>query len=164
MKRIVVALAIASSLVGASRASADWQNTKWGMTPTQVIAACEGKAMETTAEEKRGNHRPAGPNTDVLLKMPFESGRFQFVAFFRFSSPAGRLVGVDLQLQNVGLSDELREALDTKYGRPEVDIKTGYVFRAEWRTTVDLVTYSGVPPRLFSLNYAPLATKDNEGL
>jgi hypothetical protein len=147
----------------ATPALADWQYTKWGMTPEQVIAASGGKAVETTAEEQKGKHRPAGAKTDVPLKAPFESGRFRFLAFFYFSAPGGRLVGVHLELINSELGAELLESLRQKYGKPDIDLKRS-VSRVAWRASGDEVTYLAIPPNNFSINYDPLITKDNEEL
>jgi hypothetical protein len=160
---------LALAMVTATPAAADWQYTKWGMTPEQVTAESGGKAVETTAEEQKGNAHPAGVKSDVHLKAPFESGRFQFVAFFYFSAPGGRLVGVHLNLKNAELGAELLASLRKKYGKPDIDHNRDVTpallnYRVVWRAGSDLITYFGLPPKMFSVRYDPLITTDNEGL
>ncbi|MBI5940147.1 MAG: hypothetical protein HY859_06950, partial [Caulobacterales bacterium] len=39
---------VVASLLAATPAAADWQWTKWGMTPSEVVSASDGKAKQTS--------------------------------------------------------------------------------------------------------------------
>ena len=63
-------------------ALADWQYTRWGMSPKEVIAASKGAATETTLDQRKGG---GTKGTEALLQAPYTSGKFQFRAMFNFS-------------------------------------------------------------------------------
>ncbi len=49
--RIFSILAISSLILAGSPALADWQYTRWGMTPNEVLAASEGAAVRLNVAE-----------------------------------------------------------------------------------------------------------------
>lgn len=113
--------------------SADWEFTKWGMSPEQVVQASKGKA------------RPPGPEEDistVLLTQDWQSGRFLFTVSYIFNKHGGgqRLGEVKLQLQNTQLRGQLLDALKEKYGTPR-DERRGPINLVEWQHSGDSIHY-----------------------
>src|SRR5687767_3036595 len=113
--------------------SADWEFTKWGMSPEQVIQASKGQA------------RPPGPEEDissVLLTQDWQSGRFPFTVSYIFKKATGgqRLSEVKLQLQNTQLRGQLLDALKKRYGTPR-DERKGPISLVEWQHSGDSIHY-----------------------
>jgi hypothetical protein len=78
---------------GASAAKADWQYTKWGMTPEQVAGAARNRT------KKSSDLHPDSDGNVTKLVAPFQSGKFSFEAQFGFN-PADRLSSVTLVLND----------------------------------------------------------------
>ena len=78
---------------GVSAAKADWEYTKWGMTPQQVVSASKNLAKEGT------DPHPDSDGNVTKLVAPFQSGRFSFEAQFGFDA-ANRLSSVTLVLND----------------------------------------------------------------
>src|SRR5512133_1660788 len=93
-------------------ARADWQYTKWQMSPTEVIRASGGKAVSN--DERRSSK---GPNRG-LLKGNYASGQFQFKVVFYFNENTSLLSLVQLTLLDPGLGYTLEQSLVAKYGKP----------------------------------------------
>ena len=110
MNRYVFSLLLGSYFVLWSflPVSADWEFTKWGMSPEQVVQASGGQA------------HPPHPSEipSVLLTQDWQSGRFLFVVlyFFEKREEAQRLSRIQLELQNTELRDEVLTYLKRKYG------------------------------------------------
>jgi hypothetical protein len=98
--------------MAAPPAFADWQFTKWGMTPDQVAAASHGAAA--SVDPLTISNAVNGDRT--LLQMPYNAGTFDFVASFAFDN-SDHLDRVHLVLQS-GAAIDLRTALLAKYGKP----------------------------------------------
>ena len=113
--------------------NADWEFTKWGMSPEQVVQASKGQA------------RPPGPEEDissVLLTQDWQSGRFLFTVSYIFKKDAGgqRLREVKLQLRNTQLRGQLLDALKKKYGTSKEERK-GPINLVEWQHSGDSIHY-----------------------
>jgi len=156
-----------------ARASADWQYTKWGMTPEEVVAASNGLATEVSPEEKGkgGGALNDLENTEVLLKAPHEAGRYKFTASFCFDKVGHRLSAVQLILDKERLSPlgvELLASLGQKYGTPVTKKESLLLQRIEWRAENETVIYirlgSADSPLGILVEYAPIKTKENEKL
>lgn len=161
--RVIITLAMLLWGYRVDVARADWQYTKWGMKPDEVVAASGGKAVRTTSEEKKAHSSPDAKD-EPLLKAPYQSGRYQFIAFFHFDKKKGRLTSVDLELQNPELGYDLLGSLRQKYGKPLSEQEDKYLNLVVWHQKTDQVSYVGVVSKSFSVSYQPLHTKDNEGL
>jgi hypothetical protein len=159
----VFSLLVILGIWGADVAQADWQYTRWGMRPEEVVAASGGKAEKTTAEEKVAMSSQDAKD-EPLLKAPYQSGRYQFIAFFHFDKKSGRLSSVNLELQNTEFGRELLGSLRQKYGKPDSDREDQYLNLVVWRKNGDQTSYIGIVGKSFSVHYQPLNTKDNEGL
>ena len=106
--------------------SADWEFTKWGMSPEQVVQASNRQA--------RPNKPGSGIPKSVLLTQDWQSGRFLFEVLYLFEKGRGGqvLTRIQLQLKNTELRKELLADLERKYGTPRGYIKEGIVTGAYW--------------------------------
>lgn len=145
----VFALALAIGLV--HPAMANWQFTKWGMTPEQVIAASGGKASMTSAENLRS--RSAGSLT-AKVEMPYSVGEFEFRADFSFDQN-NQLAEVTLNLKK-GTMSALRVALEQKYGAA--------LPRGNWHSEGDEILLFPIGNHDGFVNYRPLKNANNSGL
>src|SRR5580704_5550110 len=91
MKQFGMALALVSC--GARPAQADWEYTKWGMTPGQVVSAAKNLTR------KSSDLRPDSDGNVTKLVAPYRSGKFSFEAQFGFDA-ADRLSSVTLVLND----------------------------------------------------------------
>jgi hypothetical protein len=78
---------------GVSAAKADWEYTKWGMTPQQVVSASKNLAKEGA------DLHPDSDGNVTKLVAPYQSGKFSFEAQFGFDA-ADRLSSVTLVLKD----------------------------------------------------------------
>ena len=78
---------------GASAAKADWEYTKWGMTPEQVVSAAKNLTR------KSSDLHPDSDGNVTKLVAPYQSGKFSFEAQFGFDA-ADRLSSVTLVLND----------------------------------------------------------------
>ena len=137
-----VALLVATGGV----ASADWQFTRWGMTPDQVARASDGRARRIppgdAKEWTRGDHI-------AVLSMPYSEGRFAFTARFLFE--AGRLSVVQLALLDPSKAHALVNSIASYYGAAQ------RVEKAVWvdRKNRNRISYVAIE-ELVSLLYSPL--------
>ena len=147
MKRYIFSLLLVSCFVVSSilPVSADWEFTKWEMSPEQVVQASKGQA-----------HRP--PSSDKIpsvLIQDWQSGRFLFAVSYLFEGAGGqRLTRVQLQLKNPELKGELLAALKNKYGTPLGEI-TGPVSGPYWEYSGDNINYL-TDQETVTIVYAPI--------
>lgn len=151
MRKQTVFLAMALFLGFVHPAMANWQFTRWGMTPDQVIAASDGKASAMSAEDSRA--RSAGKLT-AKAEMPYITGDYAFRADFSFD-PNDKLAEVKLDLKQGSIST-LRVALEQKYGTP--------FKRDVWHSSSDEIILFGIGETSGFIVYRPLANSDNSGL
>src|ERR1700689_2996868 len=104
MKLLGILLALACC--GASAAKADWQYTKWGMTPQQVVSASKNLATEGS------DLRPDSDGNVSKLVPQFQSGIFSFEAKFGFDA-ADRLASVTLVLNDKSAGMDMGAYTDT---------------------------------------------------
>lgn len=110
----------ATLLALASPARADWQFTKWGMTPEQVEKASAGRAPLISPREFS--------DSLILNAGEYRSGEHHFNAEYLYKDR--RLTGVHLRLKSdtCGL---LKSDLKARYGKPDDIIRLG-VAGATW--------------------------------
>jgi hypothetical protein len=127
MKRYIFSLLVGSCLVVWSVLSvnADWEFTKWGMSPEQVVQASNRQARLSQDEIP-----------SVLLTQDWQSGRFLFVVSYLFDEGArGQgLTKIQLQLKNGELRKELLADLKNKYGSQGVLV--GHTGRIQVTTSI----------------------------
>lgn len=160
--RHYIALIFLLTLILPVAARADWQYTKWGMTKSEVEAACTSKQMQT----KEGRHSD-GTKAKHELEGPYKAGSFDFNALFFFGD--GKLNMVSLVLQS-GSSIDLEQSILAKYGngnnyRKESISESPPIYRLIWRVESEgnLVTFIRFMDR-YSVQYEPLKTDERDKL
>ena len=98
MKLLGIVLAFACC--GAGVAKADWEYTKWGMTPEQVVSASKNLAKEGS------DLHPDSDGNVTKLVAPYRSGKFSFEAQFGFDA-ADKLSSVTLVLNDKSASMDM---------------------------------------------------------
>jgi hypothetical protein len=127
---------------------ADWEFTKWGMSPEQVVQASNGQA------------RPPRPDIpSVLLTQDWQSGQFLFAVEYFFEKRAGgqRLTRIQLLLKNTELRDEVLADLKRKYGTPRGELK-GHISGPYWEYQGDDINYL-TDQETVTIHYAPVRSK-----
>lgn len=138
-------------------AYADWQYTRWGMSPDQVIAASGGKARVATADEASRYARLAGMTARAIGDYQTEEMRFS-VEFHHDTTGALQLVA--LTLRDWSGNNRLREALLARYGRPVESDKLSMGESDLWRDGAggNIVRAYRLPGlKSMSILYSPLA-------
>jgi hypothetical protein len=110
-------LVLALACCGASAAKADWEYTKWGMTPEQVASAAKNltKASSDLQPDSDGNV--------TKLVAPYQSGKFSFEAQFGFDA-ADRLSSVTLVLNDKSAGMDMDMGGDMKMA-PDMNMAHG---------------------------------------
>lgn len=114
MKFLGIVLALACCTAGAAKA--DWEYTKWGMTPQQVVSASKNLAKEGT------DLRPDSDGNVTKLIAPFQSGKFSFEAQFGFDA-ADKLSSVTLVLNDKSTDMDM-ESMEMDHKSTHMDMKS----------------------------------------
>jgi hypothetical protein len=94
-------------------AAADWEYTKWGMTPAQVVNAAKGAVLETKATSAG-----EGSGFEMRASGEFVAGSLRFEVGFGFDG-AGRLGFVTYTTRNPAQNGAFKDWLIRKYGVPQ---------------------------------------------
>lgn len=131
-------LCLAASLV-APAARADWQYTRWGMTPEQVVAASGGRA-----ELPPPARRPRVPPLVTAATGEFTEGQLRLRTVFSF-----RIEGNGLECVSYGVSshadDEAFKAdLIRRHGQPQATRTVAFIgmTQYDWTSGNDEITAS----------------------
>ncbi len=108
-----LALGLAALLV-ASPALADWQYTRWGMTPEQVVAASRGKV--TLLPEAR---RPRVPPLVTAASGEFTDGALVLRTVFSFAIEGNGLECVTYGVRNPENDEAFKALLIRRFGQPQ---------------------------------------------
>jgi hypothetical protein len=118
---------------------ADWQYTRWGMTPEQVVAASGGKI-----ELLPDNKRPRLPPLMTAATGEFQDGSLQLRTVFSFSTEGGGLQCVSYGVRSHDDDEAFKTALTKRYGPPTG--RSGMAFlgqeNLEWKTATDEISAS----------------------
>ena len=119
----ILGIVLALMCCGASAAKADWEYTKWGMSPQQVVSASKNLA-------KPGSDlHPDSDGNVTKLVAPFQSGKFSFEAQFGFDA-ADRLSSVtlvlndksaDMDMESMDMDDK---SMSMNHGSMNMDMNT----------------------------------------
>lgn len=150
MGRLLTILVFAIAATATS-ASANWQFTKWGMSPDQVIAASQGRVAVLSDNNSR--LMSAGQHI-AKLAMPYVSGDLDFRASFLFDA-SNRLAEVRLTLKG-GTTSALRVALEQKYGK--------LLPHGNWHSEDDEIILFVIGERSGDVIYRPLKNPNSSGL
>jgi hypothetical protein len=146
----------------ATPAHADWQYTKWGMTPAQVVAASKGKA---TAGAGEPGDRMEGSPLQVGAVGTHSSGKWQFKSKFYFDAGKLGLVKLDLVNGEKGCG-ALWADMKSAYGKPFSDDENVITHLAIWHDTAknNRIALFAIGQSSCSIDYKPLKSDDNSGL
>lgn len=154
-RTISIALMVAMNAVAPLDAHADWQYTRWGMTPEQVMAA-------STGQLKPCDEACKGQDTSIQITRflgPYQSGPFKFTAYMLFNRQSDTLAEVTLDLNQPNDAGALVGALKLKYGEPIVDDYSKEMKVIIWcdpTDEIDIVVIGDQPHVAdTSLSYAP---------
>jgi len=114
-------------------ALADWQWTKWGMSPEEVVSASREKARLATDDEKEKQSVSAGSKVTQLMLAVSEhdSGDLRFRVLFLFDPVSRQLMCVRLDPGRSTTAARLRSDLIGVYGKP-VDEKRDNIVSGIW--------------------------------
>lgn len=115
MHRWMVGLA-ALAVFAPGAARADWEYTKWGMTPDQVVKASNG-AVKTMPPGQR--MKSSAMHFENGASGSFTKGALRFAVNFDFDEKSQGLVCVRLTLLDQAQSAAFKEALTKSYGPPQ---------------------------------------------
>jgi hypothetical protein len=105
----VVCAYLTLAVFATSSAYADWQYTRWGMTPEEVIEASQGEAGPSS------NPRCMNEGKEPTLAAPFQTGEFVFEAIFCFKN--NLLDWIVLVLADESKSSRLFSSMEGVYGK-----------------------------------------------
>ncbi len=111
--RVLHVLFATSAVLAASPARADWQYTRWGMTPEQVVAA-SGGAAELLPPSERRTVSPLVSSVDGT----FEDGPLALRTVFSFDIKGGGLACVFYGVTNSAQSAAFVDVMVKRYGKP----------------------------------------------
>lgn len=111
LRSLLTMIGVIAALLIASAANADWENTRWGMTPDELKAA----VPNLLDWDPPGSPEEAGKVKTLLWKQMFFDGHLYGV---RFSFIDGKLRWVQMTPFNV-TCDKLEKELISKYGPTE---------------------------------------------
>jgi hypothetical protein len=129
-------------------AFADWQYTRWGMTPDEVAAAAKGQAPLNSGTPGQTMEGYVVGNVGTYQTMTREFS----VVFYYQSEKLSRV-----QLKTSGDCFPLMNELRATYGHPNFDNRSPVVRQLTWRDHDggNTVTFSGMDPSC-SILYEPL--------
>src|SRR6201996_8331319 len=134
MKLLGIVLALACG--SASAAKADWEYTKWGMTPQQVISASKNLANAGS------DLHPDSDGNVTKLVAPFQSGKLSFEAQFGFDA-SDKLSSVTLVLNDKSTDMDMEAMeMDDKSMHMHMDMDQGICHELD----LSLNTTFGPPP------------------
>lgn len=154
---------MAACLAGAAYpAQADWQYTKWDMTPDAVVAASQGKAhLQTAGENQRVWELDQGAEAN------YADGDFALVAKFYFDK-AGKLKAVTLTEADSGQCDTYRAHVEQVMGKAleQHALGNNLLFTEHWYDKAnDNFIRLNVAKTLFCFTaYAPLDSIDADNV
>jgi len=137
----------------APAAHADWQYTKWGMTPEQVVAASGGKAALLPEKD-----RPRMPPLITAAKGEFMDGQIRLRTVFTFNIERMGLACVSYGVSGHSDDEAFKAALIKRHGPPHSTSKLEVIglTNLAWKTATDQIdaTFSKDDPA-FAMHCAP---------
>ncbi len=125
-------------VAAAPRAEANWEYTRWGMTPAEVVAASHGAVHLIPPEHRLA---PGRPDVSTRAEGVFRDGKLVLSVSFSFADHGGGLVLVSYLAQDASQNKLLRDRLVRAYGMPapsgDSDMGSG-VWRHAGQDVIDL--------------------------
>jgi hypothetical protein len=118
---------------------ADWEYTRWGMTPEQVVTASGGKA--TLLPEQK---RPRIPPLVTAATGEFKDGPMELRTVFSFNIERGGLVCVSYGVASPDYNEAFKTALVGHYGPPQSTSTIAFLGQENlgWKTATDEINAS----------------------
>jgi hypothetical protein len=170
---MVRTIAVLVVLLAASAAHADWQTTRWGMSPTELEARGKGNIVKASPNEINpyNQGRSAGTTmaidpANIVLTSAYNAEGITYDALYYFNSRGLFLVALISKSVEDGLKTS--KLLDAAYGAPDREDKmgineayTGCIVRRRWSAPRDgnLVTFFNLCGTRFEVRYEPLPAK-----
>lgn len=113
MKRLVIAIGLL--IIIATQAHADWEYTRWGMTPEQVVAASKGAAKIIPQDQQKSND---AMKLTTKVEAIYSDGPLKLNVKFAFN-PANGLEMIGYETLDPAQGESLKNWLIKKYGPPQ---------------------------------------------
>ncbi|MGE0725312.1 MAG: hypothetical protein AB7O45_13115 [Alphaproteobacteria bacterium] len=139
-------------------ALADWQYTRWGMSPAEAIEASSGALRAPTDAERRGLRRQDRIEPGAIGT--YEVGGLAYSVDLGFDE-RGKLALVALKLLDWGRRHEVQDSLIGTYGAPIESRRDSYGVDEAWRDAArgNLVRLYVAPAiRSLTVLYSPLGS------
>ncbi|MGE4047070.1 MAG: hypothetical protein AB7F35_19565 [Acetobacteraceae bacterium] len=114
MQRFLLVALLAAGLAGTARA--DWQYTRWGMTPEQVVRASGGKVSVLPKADRR---RVEDANLETSATGTFQDGTLSLRVMFSFDTRTGGLACVFHGVMDPRENDAFKALLLRRHGPPQ---------------------------------------------
>ena len=121
MKKLIAPIAVIIALAPLE-ARADWQYTKWGMTPEAAVKASNG-AMKLIPAKDREKPSPTG--TVIVASGTFQDGDIRLRIEFLIDAVSGGLVCVAYAPSDAAQNEALKQLLLKRYGPPMGGMPSG---------------------------------------
>lgn len=163
-EKSILAVAMTMVAIGLpSQSNADWQYTKWGMSPAQVVLASNG-----TASQGKGSNGERITGYETAAVGTYVSGQYHFRSTFHFKQNRLALINLNLVGANLGRCADLRNDLEGVYGKPyensDDELGTAITWHDEKNNNLIAMFIIKVRPELCAINYSALVTPGGKGL
>lgn len=149
---IRLALSTAALIGFAEPAKADWQYTRWGMNPYEVIDAAQGAVQMNI---------PPGMNTETLRTMmyaPYQAGDINFNAYLYFDK-SDKLSMVKMVAEDPSRCTSIVQLLNQTYGPSQNRSTIGRSWRDE--KNGNIITFTEIVG--CDVSYSPIFTAGRAG-
>jgi hypothetical protein len=154
--RVLTTTAVLMLLSMPLTAYADWQYTKWGMSPEEVVAASNGNAhLVPDAEAKKELGDPRSYLVTLAREMRSIDGE-KFSVSFNFGKHSKRLQSVSLDAADVSRCSIYRAALFHKYGTPALSEYNATLIIWRDLPSGNAVDWVYAPPRFCTIRIEPI--------
>jgi hypothetical protein len=126
-------------LLYAPAAQADWQYTRWGMTPEQVVAASGGQVKLLPEPE-----RPRLPPLVTAATGEFDDGPMRLRTVFSFNIERGGLACVSYGVTSSANNEMFKSTLLRRHGPPQSTSSLAFLGQENlgWRNATDEINAS----------------------
>jgi len=154
-RSIIVVLALVLPCGASIPARADWQYTKWGMSPEEVLSQSNGNARRVP-EAEIARLSPYSRDLVSFVRAAYVANGEKFVVSFQFGKNTKRLQRVDLDAADAANCSAYKFSLLDKFGSPI--FKSADEKLLIWRDppSGDAITWSYLPPSVCEIRFSPI--------
>lgn len=151
-------VSVAALAVSVLPAAADWQYTRWGMTPEQVKEASNGAAQDNS------DHKLDASGVNARLTAPYQGVSLPFTAVFLFGE-RDLLKYVTLKPVGKIACPVIVDALAANYGKPEGEADMVHATTMRWDdlNNDNLVVYLDLGHGDCTIQYSKLPPTSPDG-